>query len=112
MRQRGEPETGAAEHERHGGTGGGDGELVVRGAWNLRHLGRAAEERQLDPGDVNAELARDERVTELVDQHRRERETHQQDAGDPAERDEHQPEQQQEADIDLDREPERGSQSP
>ena len=79
---------------------------------SVDHLGRAAEEAELDAADPNAELARDERVTELVEQHGCERETHDHHAGDAAERDEHEPEEHQEAEVDLDRETEQGPQSP
>ena len=55
---------------------------------------------------MDAELARDQCVPELVQQHARERQQHDEHTREPAPGQEHEREQQQEAEIDLDRESE------
>ena len=60
------------EHERDGGAGGGDTELLARGLAVAVGAHEAAEEEQVDAADADAFAARGERVAELVQHDRAE----------------------------------------
>ena len=73
---------------------------AVRGSCSIF---AAPPKKPSNPGDANAELTRDDGMTELVQHHRGEHEQQQRDAADPAEPDQRDAEQEQEARFDGDK---------